>query len=336
MQPDYPFDDLPAPGTTLEIVAGVRWVRMPLPLALDHVNLWLLSDGAAWAAVDTGLATEAIRDAWRALLPRHPLSRLIVTHFHPDHLGLAAWLQQETGAPLSMSLGDYQFARLVHAELPGYAVADMVAFFRRHGLAETMLSALERRGNAYRRGVPEIPAAFHRLRDGDRLDIGGRDWLVIAGYGHAPEHCSLYCDALGILISGDMLLPKISTNVPVLSQTPADDPLADFLASLGRLAELPADTLVLPSHGKPFRGIAARVAALRRHHEERCAAVLAALDEARSVAELVPVVFERPITDPHQSMFAMGEAMAHVNYLEHRRRVRRHEESGVVRFVKSS
>ena len=337
MSPIYPFhDQLPAAGETMEVADGVLWLRMPLPFALDHINLWLLRDGAAWTAVDTGLATDAIKAAWQRLLPAHPLRRMLVTHFHPDHLGLAAWLQEQTGAPLSMSQGDYQFAQLVHAQVSGYSIPVMVEFFRRHGLDEAMLKALADRGNAYKRGVPAIPSTYGRLREGDRVAIDGRDWRVIVGYGHAPEHCSLYCEALGVLISGDMLLPRISTNVPLLCQSPDDDPLAEFLDSIGRYTALPDDTLVLPSHGKPFRGIRARVGALRRHHEERCAAVLAACSEPKTVADLIPVVFERPITDPHQSMFAMGEAMAHLNYLEHKRQVRRNEENGITRFVKSS
>jgi len=331
---EYPFGEWrPDLGEALEIGAGVRWLRMPLPYALDHVNLWLLRDGDAWAAVDTGLATETIEAAWRDILATHRLSRLLVTHAHPDHLGLADWLQRETGAPLHISQGDYQWAHLVRAQVGPFHLEAMYDLFRRHGLGDDMLSALRQRGNAYARGVPALPPTFRRLRAGDEIAIGDDVWRVVGGCGHAPEHCSFHCAERGILVSGDMLLPRISSNVPVMAQMPDDDPLGDFLASLAALAELPAETLVLPSHGLPFRGIGERVAALQAHHRERCDAVRAACSEPRSVAELLPVVFERVFTDPHQCMFAMGEALAHVNYLEHRRQLRRLAGEERIRYV---
>jgi glyoxylase-like metal-dependent hydrolase (beta-lactamase superfamily II) len=333
LQATFPFTELPAIGTTLEVASGIRWLRMPLPFALDHINLWLLADGADWTAVDTGLATDVTKNAWRGILPTHHLNRLIVTHFHPDHLGLAAWLQQATGASLSMSQGEYQAAQLIHAQVGPFSLQAMLTFFARHGLHDTMLNALAERGNAFRLGVPEIPPSYHRLRDGECIQVDGREWRVIVGYGHAPEHASLYCAALGVLISGDMLLPKISTNVPVVAPMPNDNPLADFLESIEQLTALPDDTLVLPSHGLPFRGIRGRVAALQRHHRERCSAVVKACAAPKTAAELIPVLFDRPISDPHQCMFAMGEALAHLNYLQHQRHVRRIEENGISRFV---
>jgi glyoxylase-like metal-dependent hydrolase (beta-lactamase superfamily II) len=330
----YPFaEQLPSLGQTLDVAPGIRWLRMPLPFALDHINLWLLRDGDAWTAVDAGLATSAIKNAWNQILPDHALRRLIVTHAHPDHVGLAAWLQQETGVPLYMSQGDYQWAQLVRDQVGPYGLQAMLDFFRCHGLGADVLRALAERGNAFRKGVPDLPPTFRRLRDGDEITVGTHSWRVIVGFGHAPEHCSLYCSGLGVLISGDMLLPKISTNVAVMSQMPEDNPLAQFLDSIQKLTALPDDTLVLPSHGLPFRGIRARVAVLQAHHRDRCAAVLTACATAKTVAELIPVVFERPISDPHQCMFAMGEAMAHLNYLVDKRQVKRLEENGVIRFV---
>ncbi len=333
---DYPFaDQRPAPGEFLEIAPGLRWLRMPLPFALDHINLWLIRDGDGWAAVDTGVSTNAIREAWSTILPQHPLRRILVTHFHPDHLGNAAWLQEKTGAPLWISQGEYQYSRLVAEQASGYSVEDMLRFFRRHGLGEAMLQALAERGNAYKRGVPSVPQSFRRLRGDDVVDFGGCHWRIIAGFGHSPEHASLPCPARGVLISGDMLLPRISTNIPVMSQTPDDDPLGDFLCSIDAFTTLPEDTLVLPSHGLPFRGIKDRVAALHAHHEDRCRVVEVECATPRTAAELIPVIFERPITDAHQCMFAMGESMAHLNYLERRGRLRRLEENGTIRYVKS-
>ena len=330
----YPHETPPAAGATLAVAAGVEWLRMPLPFALDHINLWLLEDGEGWVAVDTGIALDNVRDAWESALRQRRLSRQIVTHFHPDHLGMAAWLEAETGAPLLMTLGEYTVAQLVAHQLPPYDIGSMLGFFRSHGLDEERIAALARRGNAYRRGVPAIPATYRRLIDGDMLDIGGRAWRVIVGYGHAPEHASLYCDALHVLISGDMLLPRISTNVSSFSSSPDCDALALFLQSIQALKALPADTLVLPSHGRPFRGLHARVDELVAHHAARCDDLIRACATPQTAAELIPVLFPREISDAHQTMFAMGESIAHLTHLEQARRIERATENGVTRFVK--
>lgn len=335
---DYPFPDIPAAGTARAVAPGIGWVRMPLPFALDHINLWLLDDGASLTAVDTGFGLDPIKAQWRAVLdsdPR-PLARIIVTHCHPDHLGLATWLAQRNGATIHMTQGEYLGGHALWHQLPGYSVQDMLAQFRRHGLDEARLAALAERGNGYRRGVPEMPASYHRLFDGDHITIGGCRWRVIVGYGHAPEHASLYCEALGVLISGDMLLPRISTNVSVFAATPNDDPLGWFLDSLRRINHLPDDTLVLPSHGRPFRGIRARVGQLIEHHRERCAALLNECGTARSAGELLSTLFPREL-DTHQVMFAMGEAIAHLNHLEKLGELRKvAEDDGAIRFIKTS
>ena len=331
----YPIAEPPAVGSVIPVAPGLLWVRMPLPFALDHINLWLLADGEHWTAVDTGFALDIVRDAWRSILAERPLSRVVVTHFHPDHLGLAAWLQELTGAPLIMTAGDYLTAQVVHAQIGNFGVPGMVAFFRSHGLDDEMAAGLIARGNAYARGVPTLPDTFAAIADGDDLIIGGDHWRVIIGHGHAPEHASLYCGDRGILISGDMLLPRISTNISVWAVLPDADPLGDFLASLERLRMLPADTLVLPSHGLPFRGMHARIDQLQEHHAARCEDLLVATAVPRSAAELIPVLFPRPIADPHQAMFAMGEAIAHLNYLERARRLERIVENGNTRYIRT-
>ncbi|MBI4984212.1 MAG: MBL fold metallo-hydrolase [Rhodocyclales bacterium] len=334
MQLHITHETLPAPGTAVELAPGVKWLRMPLPFALDHINLWLLADGAAWTAIDSGIAVDPIRDIWRAVLATHPLSRLLVTHFHPDHLGLAAWLQEQTGAPLWMTLGEYSTAQLVKHQIAGYGIPAMIHLFRRHGLDEERQAALHKRGNAYGRVVPAIPDTFQRIGDGDRVDIGGRSWRVITGYGHSAEHASLYCDELHVLISGDMLLPRITTNVSAFAAVPEANPLGTFLASIDRFQELPEDTLVLPSHGKPFRGLHERVAQLHAHHTEHFAALrTACTDRPQSATELMGVLFNRDLSDPHQTMFALGESIAHMKYLEDARLVRRVDANGIIRFV---
>lgn len=331
---DYPFANLPAPGEPFPVAEGVYWLRMPLPFALDHVNLWLVEDEEGWCAIDTGIALPETRAAWESALAGRRLCRQIVTHFHPDHLGLAAWLEERFAVPLAMTQGEYLTAHLVWAGLPPFDVATMVDFYRRHGLDEERCRAIAERGNAYRRGVPQLPKTFHRLLDGDVVRIGRHDWRVIVGYGHAPEHASLYCDELRLLIAGDMLLPRISTNVSAYAAAPILDALDLFLASLDRFAGLPAEVLVLPAHGRPFRGHRARIEELKAHHAARCDELIAACaDGPQCAAELLPVLFGRPIEDAHQTLFAMGEAIAHLVHLEKKGILRRFEAGGIIRFA---
>lgn len=333
----YPFDPQPAAGEAPELVPGVRWVRMPLPFELNHVNLWLLEEADGWTVVDTGLNLDDIKRHWEAVLEAHcrekPVRRILVTHCHPDHLGLARWLGGKTGAGTWITQGEILNAYAWFHQLPNYDVDGMVGFFRRHGLDEARAETLTGRGPTYRGRVDGLPTEYRRLIDGDLVRIGGHDWRVIVGHGHSPEHASLHCAELNVLISGDMLLPRISTNVSAMSSNPDGDPLGLFLDSLARFTELPEDTLVLPSHGRPFRGIHARVAQLAAHHEERCAALLAVLDAPKTACELIPTLFRREL-DAYQIMFAMGESIAHLNRLEHAGRVRRSADAnGVFRFA---
>ncbi len=342
MQLDFPFATPPGPGELIEVAPGILWQRMPLPFALDHVNLWLIRDGSGWAAVDCGYGLDAVKAQWEQTLARldGPLTRIIVTHFHPDHLGLGQWLRERTGAPLAMTAAEYLTAHLMARQEGGLGTPAMIGQFRRHGLEEERLTALERRGNAYILGVPSLPDRYERLFHGDEIVIGAgadaRRWQVRVGYGHSPEHAALYCAGAGVLISGDMLLPKISTNVSVYAVTPNADSLADYLASIDRYTELPPQTLVLPSHGLPFVGIQARVAAQHKHHEERLQALLDACGEPKSAADLLQTLFARSL-DTHQVMFAMGEAIAHLNHLERAGRLvrlRRENGDGVIRFIR--
>ena len=331
----FPFDTLPASGETIPVAPGVRWLRMRLPFALDHINLWLLDDGDSLAVIDCGYALDDTRAAWDAVLAAdgRPVRRVVVTHHHPDHIGLASWLAARDGARIEMTQGEFLAAQAIWHQLPGYCVTDMLTQFASHGLRDARHDALARRGNAYRHGAPALPAGFHRLFASDSLRIGAHEWRVIIGHGHAPEHASLYCAELGVLISGDMLLPRISTNVSVYAATPHDDPLGWFLKSLRELCTLPADTLVLPSHGKPFKGIQARVEQLAAHHRERCEILLAACGTPKTAAELLSTLFPREL-DTHQVMFAMGEAIAHLNHLETQGALsRRIEADGLIRFT---
>lgn len=331
----YPYGEtLPEPGTAMEIAPGVRWIRMPLPYALNHINLWLVEDGdGKWCAIDTGMDMGDVKLHWQQLIVQYPLSRQIVTHYHPDHLGLAAWLQEQAGAQLSMTQGEYLTAQAFANESGNYSPQATGELFRRHGLSAERLQALTERGNAYKRAVPAIPVTYTALREGETIRIGAHDWRIIIGHGHCPEHAALYCKALGVLIGGDMMLPSISTNVAVFAPNPDEDSLGEFLTSIRAFNALPEDTLALPSHGRPFRGIHARVAALEKHHAERCAELVAACrTQAHTAASLLPVLFRRDITDPHQTLFAMSEAIAHLNYLEQCGQLQRSEDGGIYRY----
>jgi glyoxylase-like metal-dependent hydrolase (beta-lactamase superfamily II) len=259
-------------------------------------------------------------------LAGRPIRRIIATHCHPDHLGNAAWLAARFGAPVAMTHAEYLTAHAISGQHRGCALAATVELFRRHGMPAEHCAALAGRGNQYRRGVPELPASFVRLVDADVVLLGDARWRVIEGHGHSPEHASLHSSERRTVISGDMLLPRISTNVSVTALEPDGDPLARFLDSLAAFEALPADTLVLPSHGLPFRGIALRSAQLRAHHAARLddlvAAIAAAPADGVCAHDVVPVLFRREL-DVQQRFFAMGEALAHLNHLWHTGRLAR-------------
>lgn len=344
LQLGYPYGDrLPPTGSAITVAPGVKWLRMGLPFALDHINLWLLRDQyggrEGWAIVDCGIASEVTRDAWEQVFASEldglPVLRVIVTHMHPDHIGLAQWLTERWQCPLFISATDWNAARMATLSTTGYGGEAAADHFSRHGLADPeALDKVRRRANYYASMVPAVPARFHRLMDGQLLRIGAHEWRCHAGYGHAPEHMALHCPELEVLISGDMVLPRISTNVSVIDIEPEADPLRLYLESIERLRTLPAGTLVLPSHGRPFTGLHTRIDQLRAHHADRLAEVMAACTEApQHAAGLLPLLFKRPL-DLHQTTFAMGEAIAHLHLLWLQGRLeRRSGEDGVLRFA---
>ena len=340
----YPFgDQLPAPGTTLEVAPGVRWVRMVLPFALDHINLWLLADEIdgrqGWTIVDCCISRQEARDQWEQIFETQlqglPVLRVIVTHMHPDHIGLADWLCQRWNAPLWISSTDYHVAKVLSSVGDSAAGGEEAAnFFAAHGLVDAeAVAKIRARTSYYANMVPGVPKNFVRMLDGDEVLIGGRSWRCISGYGHAPEHISLYCDERKVLLGGDMMLPRISTNVSVYAGEPESNPLRMFLQSIRRFKELPADVLGLPAHGKPFTGVHRRVEQLEEHHRDHLAALLEACTaRALSASEALPVLFKRAL-DLHQMTFAMGETVAHLHYLWFAGQLRRTlGEDGIYRF----
>jgi glyoxylase-like metal-dependent hydrolase (beta-lactamase superfamily II) len=345
-QLDYAFGEtLPTPGTVLDVAPGLYWLRMKLPFALDHINLWLAEDelgseGVArdWTIIDCGIADEATRISWENIfthdLRGQPVARVIATHCHPDHIGMAHWLCERWDAPLWMTASEYAFARTMSAALPGVDGTAALPHFQKHGLKDPlMLEQLRGRASYYPTLVPQVPLAYTRMHDGQLVKIGRHEWRVITGFGHSPEHAALYCEDLKVLISGDMILPRISTNVSVFAVEPEANPVQLYLDSLKKFADLPTDTLVLPSHGKPFRGLHTRISQLAEHHAARLAEVLLACATPQSAADIVPLMFQRPL-DAHQLTFALGEALAHLHQLWLAQRLRREiSPDGVIRFV---
>jgi glyoxylase-like metal-dependent hydrolase (beta-lactamase superfamily II) len=345
---DYPLrDTLPDLGTSIEVAPGVRWLRMPLPFALDHINLWLLRDRVegmdGWTIVDCGVTNDTTRAAWEQIFENElgglPVLRVVVTHMHPDHIGLAHWLCErwttaDRECRLWISATDWNAARMASQTTTGFGGENAARFFALHGLADPeALAKVRARSNYYASMVPQVPGRYRRLMDGAVLDVNDRAWHCIAGYGHAPEHIALHCPALGVLISGDMVLPRISTNVSVIDIEPEADPLPLYLRSIEQMRGLPAATLVLPSHGKPFTGLHTRIDQLTAHHDARYAEVLEACAQRPcSAADLLPVLFKRTL-DLHQTTFAMGEAIAHLHALAGQGRLRALPlQAGVLRF----
>ncbi len=317
----YPIAGRPEQGELMQVADGVFWVRMAIPIpGLDYINLWLLEDGEGWTLVDTGLRTPTIRETWERIIETKlggkPILRVICTHFHPDHMGQAGWFAQRFDAPICMTLGEWLFGRCLLLEQQPHPPEAAVTFYRRGGFSDAELEAYRSRPyDRFAEAVCRLPASFLRIEDGESLHIGGRTWQVIVGRGHSPEHACLYCAEQGLLISGDQILPRITPHIGVYPMEPEADPLRYFLNSLGNFRGLPPETLVLPAHGDPFRGLSARLDQIGAHHHDRLRDLLAALSTPKTVVEVLPVLFRRDHSGEHRFL-AHGEALAHLHWLQ--------------------
>lgn len=314
----HPFPVPPDFGELVPIAPGIFWLRASLPFALDHINLWVIEDKEGWALVDTGVADDRTRALWDRLFAG-PLSgrrvcRVICTHFHPDHWGMAGAMLERWGVPPTATQGEWAFARLIWRDFDEDYRAHQAEHYRKAGYEPEMVAAISARGNTYRPRVSPPPIDYLRIKDGDELFIGGTAWRVITGGGHSPEHACLYSPGHKVLIAGDQVLPSISPIIGVWHQEPEARPLALFLESLDRLSRLPADTLVLPSHGLPFLGLGLRIDQLQAHHQGRLEKTLAACAEPTTAYAMIAALF-RPGLDEHQTGFATGETLAHLNHL---------------------
>ena len=330
----YPHPIPPAAGEAVEVAPGVLWMRLSMPIALNHINVYAVEDGDGWALVDTGLNIPDSRDRWAALLAGplggRPVTRVICTHMHPDHIGLAGWLCERTGAPLVMTRVEYVTARMLLADTGQPAPESGAAYYRAAGWDADQVDTYRREFGQFGRAVSPMPVSYVRMREDDRLSIGGQDWRVVVGEGHSPEHACLWREADGVVLGGDQILPRISSNVSVWPTEPDADPLGDWLGSLARMKTVfPDEVLVLPSHGEPFRGVQARLDALVRGHLTALKRLERTLRTPKRAVDVFSALFARPVGDGVRGM-ATGEAIAHLNYLLQRGRVnRRRDADGV-------
>jgi len=317
----YPFATEPGTGdgSAVSVAPGVLWLRMPLFAALPWINVWALADGAGWTIVDTGLNTAAATAAWgtaiAGALDGRPVTRVLVTHMHPDHCGLAGWLTERFATHLWMTRLEYLSCRLLAADTGRTPPPDAIAFYVGTGWDAAALARYAEKFGAFGRMIHPLPASYRRITDGECLSIGGREWIVVVGNGHSPEHACLYCPALKLLISGDQVLPRISSNVSVYPTEPDADPLGDWQNSLVSLAlRIPDDVLVLPAHNSPFTGLHARLDQLSAQHRAALARLQELLAAPRRAVDVFGALFARPI-GPEVLGMATGEAVAHLNHL---------------------
>ena len=333
----YPLGrTFPASGEIITLADGVAWARLPVPGSLKHVNVWLLEDGDGVAIVDTGLDIPPCRHAWEALLAGplagRNISRIIVTHFHPDHLGLAGWLAERFETRLWMTRGEWLFARMLTTDIRDAPPPEAFAYWRAGGWDEQRIAAEAGKGwGRFASVMSPVPISFVRMVEGDVLRIGRREWRVLIGSGHSPEHACLVDDSGGLMIAGDQVLPRITSNVSLSLSEPEADPLGDWLDSIAKLKRLPDSLFVFPSHGDPFTGLHSRLDALDAGHRRQLDALHAHIFEPRRAVDCFTTLFGRHIDDNSFGL-ATGEAMAHLRRLEVEGRAVRDRRDGVFWF----
>lgn len=316
----FPFENPPETGEVIAIREGLLWARLPLPFRLDHINIYLLEDDDGWIIIDAGIDSKGSRASWQALLdgPLKGFSfkALLITHHHPDHIGLAGWLCETLEIPLMTSRTGFLAAMNFYNSPEILAATDYSRFYASHGMTPEIAALVSTMGQEYMQMLSKPPFTYQRVQDGDELVIGGRHVHVIAGEGHCPEQLMLHIPDEGLFLAADQVLERISPNISVSAFEPAGDPLGGFIQSLQQLqAAVAEDVLVLAGHRLPFHGLHARAQELIDHHEERCQIIMTELSNGpRSAADLLPLLFHRDLT-PHEMSWAFNEVLAHMNYL---------------------
>lgn len=319
----YLFEDAPDSGQVREIVPGVLWLRMPLPMELDHINLYLLEEDDGWWIIDTGIAIDPTQALWEQVFDEYlkgkPVKAVLSTHYHPDHTGMAGWLCENWRVPFYMTEAEYLSGLSFSRTTREHFSWSEETYLRQCGYSSEQIDRVRENFGGFGPYIKPMPTAYRRLVDGAALTINGNRWEIIIGRGHSPEHACLYCGALNILISGDQVIPRITSNVSVSGAEPEANPLKEWLNSHEHFLEaLPADALVLPAHNTPFYGLHERLRFLIEHHEEHLLALEeACLQETPTAMELLPVLFKRKLDDNHVGL-ALGECNAHLNFLLHR------------------
>ena len=316
----YPFDTAPDRGAAVEIAEGVLWMRLPLPMKLDHVNVYALDDGDGWTVIDTGFATTLAREIWGALmagpLGGRPVTRVVVTHHHPDHVGLAGWFQSDHGAELVTTRTAWLFARMLMLDRQETLPPETLDFYRGAGMADHIFRQREtERPFNFSDVVAPMPLGFTRIRQGDTIRMGGRTWDIHMGNGHAPEHATFWSRDDDLVIAGDQILPSISPNLGVYATEPMADPVGEWIEACERLAKLARPGhLVLGGHKLPFTGLALRMRQLIDNHHGALARLVDHLDAPRTAADCFAPLFKRSIGDGEYGL-ALVEAVAHLNHL---------------------
>ena len=333
---EYPFTKIPKNGEVQLVAPGIYWIRMPLPFRLNHVNLWLLEDGDSWTLIDTGMAMEEARKAWTLIsnshLQKRLIKRIIVTHFHSDHAGLAGWLTEKFNSQLWMSKTEWERTRLLTGGPDESWTENVFSFFRSAGCSEEMINTTHSLWSGYNSRMSPTPDLHTTMYDGMLFNIGGKSWEVMIGRGHAPEHVSIYCSDLNVLIAGDQVLPKISPNVSLFPGDGGENPLGDFLKTTSSFrSKLPDTTLVLPSHNEPFYGIHYRLDKLLEHHDERLEQMALLCTESSTANTIASKSFSSDL-DSLQSSLAVTETLAHLNHLISLRRIKREKSKDGVWF----
>jgi glyoxylase-like metal-dependent hydrolase (beta-lactamase superfamily II) len=336
---DYPFETRPEIGQTIEVRPGIHWVRMRLPMQLNHINLWLLEDGDGWTIVDTGIRNDETTDAWEQLfsgpMKGRPIKRVIVTHMHPDHIGLAGWLVRRFDVELWISRAEYLMCRNLAADTGLEAPSEGLRFYHAAGFPDELLENYKARFGGFGHGLYKLPNAFRRMVEGDEFAIGERQWRVVGGNGHSPEHCCLWCPEEMIFISGDQILPRISSNVSVHPTEPEANPLRDWMDSCSKLkGVVPNEALVLPSHNEPFRGATVRLQELIDMHEQNLEKLGSLCADPQRAVDCFPALFRSRITQGVYIM-AAGESLAHLNCLMARGQIERHADKNGVNWYRA-
>lgn len=318
-KPTYPFEQPPQINRLQEIAPRIYWLRLAMPFKLDHINLWLIEEDSCWTLIDTGPDTATSKTNWLEIfsnqLKGKPIEKIICTHAHPDHIGLAGWIGEQQSAQLLMSKGEFEFYHQLFADIKHTSLAQVKQFYQSAGASDKQVKNYLKHIQGFRKMISPMPSIYQQLQNNDRIKLGNYQWQIHIGKGHSPEHICLFCDELNMFISGDQLLPTISSNISVWPTEPNADPMSDFLATCHDFNKvINNQTLILPAHGLPFHGGVNRLNTLLEDAEKDLNKLYEFCQQPRKVSDVFPILFKVEI-NVSNVMLAYGEALANLNYL---------------------